>query len=103
MINKNWKEDDVVCDAIGERTFQAACDWFNENLSGDFQTTRASVYNWAVGVNKPDHTFLNALVIFYAEGDERRVMAETILEMRKDAIRKVHAHWVKASKKAVQA
>lgn len=103
MMKKTWTEDDVVCDAIGDMTFQAACDWFNENLHKDFQTTRASVYNWVVGANKPDHRFLNALVIFYAEGDPRRVMAETLLEMRKEAIRKVHAHWVSTQKKVVEA
>ena len=83
VINKKWKEDDVVCAAIGERTFQASADWFNERLPAQFQITRQSVYNWSVGINEPNHQFLNALVIFYAEGDERREMAESLLEMRR--------------------
>lgn len=98
MMNKKWTEDDVVCDAIGDRTFQAACDWFNENLPDEFKTTRQSVYNWVVGKHAADHQFLNALVIFYAEGDERRMMAERILEMRKEKMLKIRAHWVKTYK-----
>lgn len=90
-VNKKWNEDDVVSDAIGERTFQASADWFNERLPEKFQITRMSVYNWCVGAHQADHQFLNALIVFYQDvEDERRRMAETLLEMRREKMRKSH-------------
>jgi hypothetical protein len=92
-LKKKYTEADIVCDVIGERSFQAAADWFNEMLSEQFQITRQSVYNWAVGINEPNHQFVKALVIFYAEGDERREMGEKLIEMRDESMKK-SAHWV---------
>ena len=96
---KKWTEDDVVCDVIGERTFQAAANWFNEGLPEKYQITRQSVHNWCVGRNAVDHEFLNALVLFYQDDDdERRKMAIQLQEMRQAKMRSAHVVGKKSNK-----
>ena len=90
-------ESELVLAALDGRapSSEDTLDWFNENIPDQYKTkNRQSIHNWTIGENSPSHLYLNALVIFYAEGDPRRVMAEQILEMRRTAIR---AHWVGAS------
>ena len=89
--NKKWTEADVVSHCIGERSVRDAADWFNENLPEQFKVSHGSVQNWVTGTNDMSHLFMNSLIVFYSEGDERRVMAEDISRMRLDAVR---AHWV---------
>lgn len=90
MIVKNtWTESDVICDLIGERTFQASSDWLNESLPKDRQITRQTVYNWVVGKHEPDDTFLRLLQIFYPVGDPRHELGKTLTEMRIRALGKV--------------
>jgi hypothetical protein len=70
-MNKKWTESDIFCDAIGERTFADAADWLNEKLHADFQVTRQTVWNWAVGLHEPREEFVRALLLFYPMGDPR--------------------------------
>lgn len=91
---KKWTEADVVAHCIGERSIRDAAEWFNENLPEQFKVSHGSIQNWVSGANEASHLFLNTLIVFYSEGDERREMAEQISKMRLDAVR---AHWVGAS------
>lgn len=87
-------EAEIVLEALDGRapSSEDTLNWLNENILEKYQIkNRQSVHNWTTGENNPSHLYLNALVIFYAEGDPRRMMAEQILEMRRNAIR---AHWV---------
>jgi hypothetical protein len=77
-------EADVVCDCIGERSFQVSADWFNELMPDELKITRQTIWNWVVGKTEPNGTVLQAYVLAYAENDPRRVMAQTILDMRID-------------------
>ena len=100
-VMKKWKEDDVVCAAIGERTFQDSADWLNESLPKEYQITRQSVYNWCVGKHAAEHEFLNALIIFYQnDEDERRLMALKLLDMRREKMLAAHVVGKKMIKNA---
>ena len=101
VMNKKWKEDDVVCAAIGERTFDSAAKWFNEGLPEKYQITRQSVYNWCVGRHAADHDFLNALILFYQDDeDARRKMAMQLKDMRDQKMRSAHVVGKKMIKSA---
>lgn len=82
IMNKTWTESDVICDAIGDRTFRAAEKWFNEKLPTDYKTTHSSVYNWVVGRHDPEDEFIRALQMFYPDGDPRFELGKTLTEMR---------------------
>jgi hypothetical protein len=93
-VSEPKTEAEIVVEALGERlpSSDLTLDWFNESIPDDYKLkNRQSIHNWTTGENEPAHMYLNALVIFYAIGDPRRLMAEKILEMRRNAIR---AHWV---------
>ena len=95
IVNKKWTEADVVAHCIGERSIRDAAEWFNENLPEQFKVSHGAVQNWVSGTNDASHLFLNTLIVFYSEGDERRLMAEQIAKMRLDAVR---AHWIGEAK-----
>lgn len=91
-------EAEIVLEALGGRApaSDETLNWFNENVIEQYKIkNRQSIHNWTTGENNPSHLYLNTLVIFYAEGDPRRVMAEQILEKRRNAIR---AHWIGEAK-----
>ena len=92
-VNKKWRESDVICEAVGERTYRDAADWLNEQLPPHFQVTHASVFNWCAGAYKPDYLFLLALTMNYLEEDPRHAMARQLMEMRASSI---NAHWAGA-------
>lgn len=82
VLNKTRTESDVICDAIGERTFRASEEWFNQELPEDYKTTHGSVHNWVVGKYEPMDKFVRALQIFYPVGDPRHKLGKTLAEMR---------------------
>lgn len=87
-------EAEIVMETLDGRS-PASVDtlkWFNERIPKKLKLkNRQSIHDWTIEKYNPSHMYLNTLVIFYAEGDPRRMMAEQILEMRRNAIR---AHWV---------
>lgn len=82
LPNKKLTESDVICDAIGERTFRLSAEWLNEKLPVDYKITHQSVYNWVVAENVPRDEFIRALQMFYPMGDVRHELGKQLTEMR---------------------
>ena len=87
VTNKTWTESDVICDAVGERTYREAAEWLNEKLPSDFQITHATVFNWCTGEYKPAYGFLFTLTECYPKTDTRHELGMKLHEMRKLARR----------------
>lgn len=80
IVNKKWSEADILADGLGERSLRDAADWLNESLPADYQRTHATLNNWLYGVYPIPFPWIEALVRFYPEGDERHALGLKLIE-----------------------
>lgn len=80
VINKKWSEADILADALGERSLRDGADWLNEKLPVDYQRTHATLNNWLYDVYPIPFPWIEALVRYYPEGDERHALGLKLIE-----------------------
>jgi hypothetical protein len=86
MVNKKWTETDVINAAAGEMTVRETEDWINLAIPRDYQMSRGTVHKWLTGESRIPEHFVRMMRIYYPEGDARRILADTLNEMRNDEL-----------------